>query len=116
MCLRPRSEADKCSLAATLHYDTTQYDTTQYDTTHYDTTHYDTTYDLTSEFRGNAPKLCGNKQRGEFFPKLGFSADHNWLFRFFIVLNQYSKTASNCPLSPCIIKEFRLTTNRCANV
>ena len=55
MCLRPRGEADKCSFAATLHYDTT--------------------YDLTSEFRGNAPKLCGNKQRGEFSPKLGFSPD-----------------------------------------
>ena len=56
MCLRPRGEADKRSFAATLHYDTT--------------------YDLTSEFRGNAPKLCGNKQRGEFSPKLGFRGGH----------------------------------------
>ena len=52
MCLRPRGEADKRSLAATLHYGPT--------------------YDLTSEFRGNAPKLCGDKQRGKFSPKLGF--------------------------------------------
>ena len=92
MCLRPRGEADKRSFAATLHYDTT--------------------YDLTSEFRGNAPKLCGNKQRGEFFPKSGFSPDHNWLFRFFIVLNQYSRAASNSPLSPWITNELRLTTKR----
>ena len=56
MCLRPRGEADKRSLAATLHYGPT--------------------YDLTSEFRGNAPKLCGDKQRGAFSPKLGFRGGH----------------------------------------
>jgi len=41
MCLRPRGEADKRSFAVTLYYDDT--------------------YDLTSEFRGNAPKLCADK-------------------------------------------------------